>query len=166
MAIIEKVANRYEIRSLIGQGGMADVYLAYDQILNREVAIKILREKFSSDTMSLVRFQREASAASRLNHPNVVDIYDVGEWEGMHYIVMEYVKGRTLKQWIARRGPLAIDESIYMMRQLCSAISKAHEKNIVHRDIKPQNILVKDDGNDKNYRFRDCVCSRCGTADK
>ena len=88
--MIKTISNRYEILSLIGQGGMADVYMAKDTILNRVVAIKILREKLSEDAMTLVRFQREASAASRISHPNVVDIYDVGEYNGMHYIVMEY----------------------------------------------------------------------------
>lgn len=94
---INQIANRYEIISLVGQGGMADVYKAQDTILNRIVAIKILRQKLSEDPMTLVRFQREASAASRLSHPNVVDIYDVGEYNGMHYIVMEFIRGRTLK---------------------------------------------------------------------
>ena len=97
--MMEQIANRYEILSLIGQGGMADVYKAKDTILNRIVAIKVLRDKLSQDAMALVRFQREASAASRLSHPNVVDIYDVGEYEGMHYIVMEFIRGRTLKEF-------------------------------------------------------------------
>ena len=92
MELIKQIANRYDIISLIGQGGMADVFKAKDIILNRIVAIKVLRPKLSDDAMTLVRFQREASAASRLSHPNVVDIYDVGEYEGMHYIVMEYIR--------------------------------------------------------------------------
>lgn len=147
------ISNRYEIISLIGQGGMADVYKAQDTILNRIVAIKILKQKLASDAMTLVRFQREASAASRLSHPNVVDIYDVGEYEDMHYIVMEYVRGRTLKQLIAKRGALGVDEALYIMKQLCAAIRVAHEKNIIHRDIKPQNVLMKDDGTVKITDF-------------
>ena len=151
--MMEQIANRYEILSLIGQGGMADVYKAKDTILNRIVAIKVLRDKLSQDAMALVRFQREASAASRLSHPNVVDIYDVGEYEGMHYIVMEFIRGRTLKELIAQRGALDVDEAIGIMKQLVSAINHAHENNIIHRDIKPQNVLVKDDGTIKITDF-------------
>lgn len=147
------ISNRYEIISSIGQGGMADVYKAQDTILNRIVAIKVLKQKLTSDAMTLVRFQREASAASRLSHPNVVDIYDVGEYEGMHYIVMEYVRGRTLKQLIQKRGALTVDEALFIMKQLTSAIKAAHDKNIIHRDIKPQNILMKDDGTAKITDF-------------
>lgn len=151
--MMEQIANRYEILSLIGQGGMADVYKARDTILNRVVAIKVLRAKLSDDAMALVRFQREASAASRLSHPNVVDIYDVGEYEGIHYIVMEFIRGRTLKELIAQRGALDVDEAIGVMKQLVSAINHAHEHKIIHRDIKPQNVLVKDDGTIKITDF-------------
>ena len=151
--MMEQIANRYEILSLIGQGGMADVYKARDTILNRVVAIMVLRAKLSDDAMALVRFQREASAASRLSHPNVVDIYDVGEYEGMHYIVMEFIRGRTLKELIAQRGALDVDEAIGVMKQLVSAINHAHEHKIIHRDIKPQNVLVKDDGTIKITDF-------------
>lgn len=151
--LISQIANRYQILSLVGQGGMADVYRAKDTILNRIVAIKILRSKLSQDPMILVRFQREASAASRLSHPNVVDIYDVGEFEGFHYIVMEYVRGRTLKQLITQRGAINFNEAIDIMRQLVSAVAMAHSNNIIHRDIKPQNVLVKDDGTVKITDF-------------
>lgn len=147
------IANRYLLISNIGQGGMADVYKAIDTILNREVAVKVLRGELSHDPLTLLRFQREASAASKLSHPNVVDVYDVGESDGRHYIVMEYVRGRTLKQLIAQRGALNLDEAIDIMMQLTSAISLAHEKHIIHRDIKPQNILVKDDGTVKITDF-------------
>lgn len=151
--MIQMIAKRYEIRSVIGQGGMADVYLAFDRILNREVAIKVLRDKLADDPVTLVRFQREASAASKLSHPNVVDIYDVGESNGCHYIVMEYVRGRTLKQLIAQRGALDYHEALGIMHQLTSAIVTAHANHIIHRDIKPQNVLVKDDGTVKITDF-------------
>ena len=119
----------------------------------RIVAIKVLRSKLSEDPMILVRFQREASAASRLSHPNVVDIYDVGEFEGLHYIVMEYIRGRTLKQLIQQRGALHYNEAIDIMKQLTSAIAAAHQNHIIHRDIKPQNVLIKDDGTVKITDF-------------
>ena len=159
MAMIKEIDNRYQILSLIGQGGMADVYRAKDKILDRVVAIKVLRSKLSEDPMVLVRFQREASAASRLSHPNVVDIYDVGEYEGMHYIVMEYVRGRTLKQLIMQRGALNFTEALDIMKQLVGAVIAAHQKNIIHRDIKPQNVLIKDDGTIKITDFGIAVAS-------
>lgn len=147
------IADRYMIVTSLGEGGMADVFLAIDTILNREVAIKILRGELSHDPVTLLRFQREANAASKLNHPNVVDVYDVGESEGKHYIVMEYVRGRTLKQLISQRGALDKEEAIDIMKQLVSAVEHAHENNIIHRDIKPQNVLVKDDGTIKITDF-------------
>lgn len=147
------IAERYMIVSSLGEGGMADVYLAIDTILNREVAIKVLRGELSKDPVTLLRFQREANAVSKLNHPNVVDVYDVGEFEGRHYIVMEYVRGRTLKQLILQRGALHKEEAVNIMIQLTSAVQHAHENNIIHRDIKPQNVLVKDDGTVKITDF-------------
>ena len=139
------IANRYEVFKHIGQGGMADVFLAMDTILNREVAIKILRSELCADPVSVVRFEREAQAATTLSHPNIVEIYDVGEYKGHRYIVMEYVPGRTLKQVIRSRGSLEPDEAIDIEKQLVSAVSEAHHKGIIHRDIKPQNIIVKSD---------------------
>ena len=147
------IAERYIIKDSIGEGGMADVYLAEDTILNREVAIKVLRGELSKDPVTLLRFQREASAVSKLSHPNVVDVYDVGEYDGHHYIVMEYVRGRTLKQLISQRGALHKEEAVDIMIQLTSAVQHAHEHNIIHRDIKPQNVLVKDDGTIKITDF-------------
>ena len=140
------INNRYRIIKHIGQGGMADVYLAIDTILNREVAIKILRGDLSNDPRALLRFQREANACTSLSHPNIIDIYDVGDDRGHHYIVMEYVKGITLKELIAKRGGMWKEEAVSIMKQLISAVQEAHERNIIHRDIKPQNVLVKDDG--------------------
>lgn len=147
------ISDRYMIVTSLGEGGMADVYLAIDTILNREVAIKILRGELSGDPVTLLRFQREANAASKLDHPNVVDVYDVGESDGRHYIVMEYVRGRTLKQLISQRGALDKKEAVDIMIQLTSAVEHAHENNIIHRDIKPQNVLVKDDGTVKITDF-------------
>ena len=136
------IADRYEVVSHIGQGGMADVFLAVDTILNRQVAIKILRADLSTDAVSILRFEREAQAAAALAHPNIVEIYDVGDYKGHHYIVMEYVTGKTLKQVIRSRGPLVNEEAVDIMKQLCSAISEAHSRGIIHRDIKPENVLV------------------------
>ena len=147
------IANRYEVFKHIGQGGMADVFLAMDTILNREVAIKILRSELCADPVSVVRFEREAQAATTLSHPNIVEIYDVGEYKGHRYIVMEYVPGRTLKKVIRSRGSLEPDEAIDIEKQLVSAVSEAHHKGIIHRDIKPQNIIVKSDGSIKILDF-------------
>ncbi len=147
------VANRYILTKHIGQGGMADVYVAVDVILNREVAVKILRGELSNDPVALLRFQREASASTALSHPNIVDIYDVGEDEGVHFIVMEYVAGKTLKQLIHQRGALCKEEALDIMKQLVSATTEAHKRGIIHRDIKSQNVLVKDDGTIKMVDF-------------
>lgn len=147
------IADRYEVVSHIGQGGMADVFLAVDTILNRQVAIKILRADLSTDAVSILRFEREAQAAAALAHPNIVEIYDVGDYKGHHYIVMEYVTGKTLKQVIRFRGPLVNEEAVDIMKQLCSAISEAHSRGIIHRDIKPQNVIVKADGSIKILDF-------------
>ena len=147
------IAGRYEVVQHIGQGGMADVFLAVDTILHRQVAVKILRADLSTDTVSILRFEREAQAATALSHPNIVEIYDVGDYKGHHYIVMEYVPGKTLKQIIRDRGPLMNEEAVDIMKQLTSAISEAHKRGIIHRDIKPQNIIVKSDGSIKILDF-------------
>lgn len=140
------IANRYELVKCIGHGGMADVYLALDLILDRQVAVKILKDDSSADKVALERFAREAQASTKLSHPNIVDIYDVGDDNNVHYIVMEYVKGHTLKQLIKKRGPLPTRETIWIMKQLTSALMEAHKNGLIHRDIKSQNILIKDDG--------------------
>ena len=147
------VANRYEVVQHIGQGGMADVFLAIDTILNRHVAIKILRSDQSTDAISILRFEREAQAATTLAHPNIVEIYDVGEYKNHHYIVMEYVAGKTLKKVIRDRAPLLNLEAVDTMKQLTSAVSEAHKRGIIHRDIKPQNVIVKSDGSLKILDF-------------
>lgn len=140
------LADRYELKELIGQGGMADVYLAYDDILNREVAVKILRSSLTGDPIYITRFHREARAAAALCHRNIVEIYDVGEEDDLYYIVMEYVRGQTLKELINKRGALHYVEAVDIMKQVVSATALAHSMGIVHRDLKPQNILVTDSG--------------------
>lgn len=149
----EMIGKRYQILKLIGQGGMADVFLAMDTILNREVAVKVLHGDLASDPSALERFRREAGASTSLSHPNIVDIYDVGDEGGRHYIVMEYVKGHTLKQLIQKRGPLPVRESVWLMKQLVAAVQEAHRNGIIHRDIKSQNVLIKADGTVKLSDF-------------
>ena len=149
----QKINDRYEIIKSIGEGGMANVYLAQDTILDRKVAIKVLRGDLSSDDKFIRRFQREALSVSNLSHPNIVEIYDVGEEDGGHYIVMEYIEGKTLKQLLKKRGSLTLTEVIDIMTQLTDGISHAHESYIIHRDIKPQNIMIEDDGRIKITDF-------------
>lgn len=142
----QRINDRYEIIGLLGEGGMANVYLANDVILNRKVAVKVLRGDLASDEKFIRRFQREALSASSLSHPNIVEMYDVGEEDGHYYIVMEYVEGITLKQLIQRKGPLTVPEVIDIMLQLTSGLACAHDAYIIHRDIKPQNILILENG--------------------
>lgn len=149
----EKIGNRYTLVKHIGEGGMADVYLAVDTILKREVAVKILRGELNNDPVNLARFQKEALAISNTSHPNIVEIFDVGEDQGKNYIVMEYVRGKTLKQLIKQRGICPTDEAVNIMKQLVSATANAHKMGIIHRDIKSQNVLVKDDGTVKLSDF-------------
>jgi eukaryotic-like serine/threonine-protein kinase len=149
----KRLSGRYKIINLIGGGGMANVYLARDIILERDVAIKILRFDFSNDEQFIKRFRREAQAATSLNHENIVSIYDVGEDEGIYYIVMEYVRGYTLKQYIQQHAPLSVPRALDIMEQLTSAISHAHANGIIHRDIKPQNILIDERGTVKVTDF-------------
>ena len=149
----QKINDRYQIIRTIGEGGMANVYLAYDTILNREVAVKLLRGDLADDEKFVRRFQREAISASSLSHPNIVEMYDVGEDDGKYYIVMEYVDGKTLKSLIKRRGGLTLTEVIDIMLQLTSAVACAHDSYIIHRDIKPQNVLIKEDGTVKITDF-------------
>jgi len=149
----QKINDRYEIIRLIGEGGMANVYLAYDIILDRKVAVKVLRGDLAEDEKFVRRFQREAIAASSLNHPNIVEVYDVGEDDGKYFIVMEYVDGKTLKSLVKKRGALTLPEVIDIMLQLTSAIGCAHESYIIHRDIKPQNVIILEDGRVKVMDF-------------
>ncbi|MER2121584.1 MAG: Stk1 family PASTA domain-containing Ser/Thr kinase [Solibacillus sp.] len=153
MLVGKHISGRYKILKLIGGGGMSNVYLAHDIILSRDVAIKILRYDLSNEEELHRRFQREALSATSLTNPNIVSIYDVGEDGDMHYIVMEYIKGKTLKQYIQEFSPLSAARSVHIMKQLTSAIAHAHENGIIHRDIKPQNILMDEEGNVKITDF-------------
>ena len=149
----QKINDRYEIIRSIGEGGMANVYLGHDIILDRNVAIKVLRGDLSNDEKFVRRFQREALSASSLAHSNIVEMYDVGEDDGTYYIVMEYVEGKTLKQLLKKRGSLTLSEAIDIMVQLTDGMAHAHDSYIIHRDLKPQNIMIKDDGQIKITDF-------------
>ncbi len=138
--------GRYRVIRRLGSGGMANVYLAEDEELGRRVAIKVLDEKHAMDEQFIERFRREAKNAASLSHPNIVSIYDRGEAEGTYYIAMEYIEGRTLKELIVARGPLPVDQAVAYARQILGAVRFAHKKGIVHRDIKPHNVLVDTDG--------------------
>ena len=142
----QKISDRYQIIKAIGEGGMANVYLAYDTILDRDVAVKVLRGDLANDEKFVRRFQREALSASSLTHPNIVEVYDVGEDHGQYYIVMEYVEGRHLKDLIKKRGKLTLSEVIDIMLQITDGMSVAHDSYIIHRDIKPQNIMILENG--------------------
>ena len=156
------INDRYEIIRSIGEGGMANVYLAQDTILDRKVAVKILRGDLAEDEKFVRRFQREAISASSLNDPNIVEVYDVGEDDGKYFIVMEYVQGLTLKQLIKKRGSLTLPEVVDIMLQLTSAVAHAHESYIIHRDIKPQNVIILEDGRVKIMDFGIAVALNAG----
>ena len=142
----QKINDRYQIIKTIGEGGMANVYLAYDTILDRNVAVKVLRGDLATDEKFVRRFQREALSASSLSHPNIVEVYDVGEDNGLYYIVMEYIEGKHLKQLLKKRGSLTVREVVDIMLQITDGMSAAHDSYIIHRDIKPQNIMILENG--------------------
>ncbi|WP_251422123.1 Stk1 family PASTA domain-containing Ser/Thr kinase [Veillonella agrestimuris] len=145
--------NRYNIIRKIGSGGMADVYLGEDALLGRPVAIKILHSNFANDEEFVARFKREAQAAGKLNHPNIVNMYDVGFDQGLHYIIMEYVDGKTLKEYIKEKGPLSIDEAVKFTIAIAEGLEHAHAMGIVHCDIKPHNVIITDNGRVKVTDF-------------
>lgn len=147
------LADRYEILGKVGAGGMSDVYKAKDHILSRIVAIKVLKSEFSEDRTFVTKFRTEAQSAAVLEHPNIVNIYDVGSEDGLYYIVMEYVEGITLKTYIEKKGQLSFKESASIAIQVARGIEAAHGKNIIHRDIKPQNIMISTDGKVKVTDF-------------
>ena len=142
----QKINDRYQIIKSIGEGGMANVYLAYDTILDRDVAVKVLRGDLSNDEKFVRRFQREALNASSLSHPNIVEVYDVGDDNGQYFIVMEYIEGKNLKDLIKKRGKLTVTEVVDIMSQISDGLSVAHDSYIIHRDIKPQNIMILENG--------------------
>ncbi len=147
------IADRYEIVSKVGAGGMSDVYKAKDHILSRFVAIKVLKQEYSEDRTFVSKFRTEAQSAAGLEHPNIVNIYDVGSEDGMHFIVMEYVEGITLKTYIEKKGQLSFKESVSIAIQVARGIEAAHNKDIIHRDIKPQNIIISTEGKVKVTDF-------------
>lgn len=142
----QKINDRYQIIKSIGEGGMANVYLAYDTILDRDVAVKVLRGDLANDEKFVRRFQREALNASSLSHPNIVEVYDVGDDNGQYFIVMEYIEGKNLKDLLKKRGKLTVSEVVDIMSQIADGLSVAHDSYIIHRDIKPQNIMILENG--------------------
>src|SRR5665811_2615742 len=153
--------DRYEVARKLGSGGMADVYLANDRLLGRQVALKILSTRYAHDEQFVERFRREASNAAGLNHPNIVQIYDRGEAEGTYYISMEYLDGRSLKEIIQQFGPLRVDHITSIASQILEALRFAHRRDVVHRDIKPQNMIVDDEG---RVKVTDFGIARAGSA--
>ncbi|MHB1382143.1 MAG: protein kinase domain-containing protein, partial [Thermoleophilia bacterium] len=145
--------NRYEIKDRLGSGGMADVYLARDTHLNRDVAIKILYKRYASDEEFVARFRQEAQSAAGINHPHIVSIYDRGRSDGSYYIAMEYLQGKSLKELINEEGSLPQDRAINIAEQILQALQFAHEHDVVHRDIKPANIIVNSRGQVKVTDF-------------
>src|SRR6476619_1163398 len=156
------IDQRYQILSRIGSGGMADVYCAEDLQLGRKVALKLLYRRFAEDEEFVERFRREASSAAGLQHPNVVAVFDRGEFDGTYYIAMEYLEGRSLKQLVRQEGALEPDRAIDLVLQILKAARFAHRRGIVHRDIKPHNVIVDDDGRAK---VTDFGIARAGASD-
>ena len=147
------ISDRYEIIDKVGSGGMADVYKAKCHRLNRYVAIKVLKPEFSDDTNFVKKFRGEAQSAAGLSHPNIVSVYDVGEDNGLYYIVMELVEGITLKHFIERKGKLEVKEAVGIAIQIAMGMEAAHLNHIIHRDIKPQNIIISKEGKVKVTDF-------------
>src|SRR4051794_28369684 len=149
----ELIAGRYELEELVGSGGMSSVYRAHDRLLERTVALKILHEQFTRDEGYVERFRREARSVAQLTHPNIVTVIDRGEQDGRQFIVFEYVDGMNLKELVAQEGPLAPGEAIELALQIARGLAFAHEQGLVHRDVKPQNVLLDADGRAKVTDF-------------
>ena len=149
----EVVAGRYELEELVGAGGMSSVFRAHDTLLERKVALKILHEQYTSDEDYVERFRREARAVAGLSHPNIVTVIDRGEQDGRQFIVFEYIDGESLKQLVDRTGPLQVDQAVGLTLQIARALAFAHQQGLVHRDVKPQNVLLNDDGRAKVTDF-------------
>ena len=147
------ISDRYEIIDRVGSGGMADVYKAKCHRLNRYVAIKVLKQEYSSDAKFVAKFRAEAQSVAGLSHPNIVNVYDVGEDNGLHYIVMELVEGITLKKFIEKKGKLDVKEAVGIGIQIAQGMEAAHNNHIIHRDIKPQNIIISKEGKVKVTDF-------------
>ena len=153
MMVGRVLAGRYELLEKVGEGGMARVYRGRDQLLKRTVAVKILKDQMTGSADFVRRFRREAQAAAGLSHPNIVNVYDVGEEGNTYFIVMEYVDGNNLKQYIREKGYLSPAEAVAIARQIAAALVQAHGAGVIHRDIKPQNILFSRDGKVKVADF-------------
>src|SRR5438094_7515117 len=149
----ELIAERYELEELVGTGGMSSVYRAHDKLLERSVALKVLHEQYTSDGDYVERFRREARAVAQLSHPNIVTVIDRGEQDGRQFIVFEYVDGENLKALVEREGPLPEREALELALQVARALSFAHQQDLVHRDVKPQNVLLDDEGRAKVTDF-------------
>lgn len=147
------LSGRYQVLSKIGAGGMADVYKAKDCMLNRYVAVKVLKKEYREDENFVKKFRSEAQAAAGLLNPNIVNVYDVGEDRGLYYMVMELVEGITLKEYVQKKGKLSSKEAISIAIQMCTGIEAAHNHHIIHRDIKPQNIIISKEGKVKVTDF-------------
>lgn len=156
------VDGRYRVLRRLGSGGMADVYCAEDQQLGRQVALKLLYRRLAEDVQFVERFRREASSAAQLQHPNIVSIFDRGEWDGTYYIAMEYIEGRTLKQIVRERGPAPPDAAVDIVLQILRAARFAHQRGVVHRDIKPHNVLIDEEG---RVKVTDFGIARAGASD-
>src|SRR3954469_13183108 len=150
---VQTLGGRYRMEDLLGQGGMAQVFRGTDTVLGRSVAIKVLAPQYAKDPSFVDRFRREAQAAARLNQPNVVGVFDTGSDDGTHYIVMEFVEGRTLADFLSRGGRLLPERAVELAAAVCSALTEAHKAGIVHRDIKPGNIMVTRSGEVKVMDF-------------
>jgi serine/threonine protein kinase len=156
------IDGRYRVISRLGSGGMADVYLAQDQLLGRDVAVKVLHHHFAEDQEFVERFRREASSAAALSHPNIVGIFDRGEWNGTYYIAMEYVAGRTLKAIVREQGALDPAAAIGIVVQILRAARSAHRRGVIHRDLKPHNVILDEEG---RARVTDFGIARAGASD-
>src|ERR1039458_4147054 len=155
------IDGRYRVLSRLGSGGMAEVYLAEDQLLGREVAVKVLHHHFAEDQEFVERFRRKASSAAALSHPNIVGIFDRGEWNGTYYIAMEYVAGRPLKEIVREQGALQPEAAIDIVLQILQAARVAHRRGVIHRDLKPHNVILDEEG---RARVTDFGIARAGAS--